>query len=118
MDASDLQAGGLVFVLFFPTSVFLWSILLIGSGFVRDIPAMPWELQLSAHIAGADRSEGSSPMAVPIALLCLALFNVVPLGLLVRPYGPVSWVAAVVYVVVQSLWLLRIRRAGQRINRQ
>jgi len=118
LASPDVQAIVFLFLVAFPLSICLWAVILIGGGGVRSVAAMPPEFRLAASATGADSGQGPSGPAVPVTLFFLVVCNIVPVGLLVRPYGPISWVAAVVYVVVQSLWLVRIRRAVQRINRQ
>jgi hypothetical protein len=118
VGSTDLQPLAFIFLFFFPVSCFVWSIMLIAAGRVRSLPDMPWEFRLAARVVGADKTESYSPLTAPVDGFFLALVNVVPLGLLVHPYGPISWVGAVVYVVVHVLWLVRIRRALRRVNRQ
>jgi RHS repeat-associated protein len=72
---------------------------------------------ITARTSSGDGS-AYSPIAVAVVLLLLAFVNFVPVGLMVHPYGPISWVAAVLYVVAQLLWLRRIRRAVQHANQR
>ena len=56
MDQQNL--AGLLLYLFlaaFPTSVCLWAWLLVANGFVRRVPAMPWEFRKALLVTGAKR---------------------------------------------------------------
>ena len=120
----DLQPFWAFFlILCLPTSVYLWAGFLVANGSVRSLPAMPWEFRLAARASGAKRDEGRSGPVwgrfdwVWGLLFLLAFVNLVPLALLVRPYGPISFVSAAAYLLAQLCWLARIRRAVRRINR-
>jgi hypothetical protein len=112
-----LQIFGYLFLVLLPLSIWLWSMVLVGSGFVRSIPEMPWEFRLAARVTGPGRGDASSPLAVPVTLCCLALVNLSAPLILVGPFGPLSSVGAVAYLVAQLLWLARIRRAVRRAER-
>ena len=116
MRVLDLQTFLFLFLVCFPLSVYLWSVLLVGGGFVRSIPEMPWEFRLAARITGAKRSEGFAAMAVAGPLVLLAIINSPVLFAIAGPYGLIGFLAAVSYVAVQLLWLARIRRAIRRIG--
>jgi hypothetical protein len=113
----ELQAFPILFLVIFPSSVYLWSILLVDSGFIHDVARMPWEVRLAGRVAGLDRS-GRRRGALVVTIACLAFVNFPVAGVLVRPYGLVTSVAAATYVVVELAWLLRIRLAVRRIDRR
>jgi hypothetical protein len=118
LGVPELQAFPFFFLVCFPLSLYVWPVVLVSSGFVRSVPEMPWEFRLAARMTGSERSESHAPFAEAGPLVLLAIINIpVPL-ILAGPYGPISSVAAVAYVVVHLLWLARIRRAVQRINRR
>ncbi|MGA3056767.1 MAG: hypothetical protein ABSE70_01825 [Candidatus Limnocylindrales bacterium] len=114
----ELRAVGYLFLFCFPVSVYLWSGLMVAGGYVGSDAAMPWEFQLALRMRGVKRAEGFAPMTVPGLGLLLVFFNLPLPFFLVGPFGPATSVAVVAYVVVQLLWLARIRRAVRRINRQ
>lgn len=114
----EAQTVAFLFLVCLPVSVCLWSGAMVAGGYVASVPTMPWEFRLAVKATGAKRAESLAPMAVPGPLLLLAFFNLpVPL-ILVGPYGPISSAVAIAYVLVQLLWLARIRRAVRRNNTQ
>ena len=118
MRVLDLQTIPFLFLMCFPLSVYVWSVLLIEGGFVRVVPEMPWEFRLAARMTSAKRREGLAAMSVAGPLIPLAIINCPVPFFLVGLYGAVGSIAAAAYVVVHLLWLARIRRAIRRINRQ
>jgi hypothetical protein len=115
----DLQAFLLFFLFCLPVSViYIWPAALVDGGFVRSVGEMPWEFRLAVRMTGVKKSAGFAPMAVAGPLLLLALVNLpVPLAL-IGLFGPISFVAAVAYVVAHLCWLARIRRAIRRTSRE
>jgi len=117
VKALDLQTIPLLFLFCLPLSVWLWSMVLVASGFVRNIPDMPWELRVAARVVGSDSGGGPSGLAVPVDLFCLAIVNSPVVFAFIGPYGPISEVAAATYVAVQVCSLVRVRRAVRRVDR-
>jgi hypothetical protein len=114
----DLQAFLLFFLFCLPVSaIYVWPAALVDGGFVRSVGEMPWEFRLAVRMTGVKKSEGFAPMAVAGPLLLLAIINLLPVLLaVVGLYGPISFVAAVAYVVAHLCWLARIRRAIRRAD--
>jgi hypothetical protein len=118
-----VQAVWYLFLFCLPVSVGLWSVLLVGGGFVNSVAAMPWEFRLAARVTGARKQDGRSVALLgrldgvwgPLFLLVFVNLSV-PL-ILVGPYGSISSFAAAGYLVIQLSWLARIRRAIRRIGR-
>jgi hypothetical protein len=117
MTSIDLQVSALLFLLCFPASVVLWSVVLTGSGFVRNVAAMPRDFRLGLRFVDADKTGIVSPMTVPTGLFCLVVSNGTIPFLLKGQYGATSAALAIAYVVLQLLWLERIRRAAERSRR-
>ena len=114
----ELGTVAFLFLVCLPASVCLWTVAMVAGGYVTRVASMPWEFRLAVRATGAKRSEGFAPMDVPGPPLLLAFSNLAVPLILVGPYGPVSSVAAVAYVLVHLLWLVRIRRAVRRIGPQ
>jgi hypothetical protein len=106
-----LQVAWFLYLVCLPISICLWAILLVGVGAVNSVERMPWELQLAARIAVDGKYEGPSWTVVPAAI-CFLVFANLPVPLIVLgPYGLDGSIAAVLYVLVEAAWLVRVRRA-------
>ena len=114
MTSTDVQTMAFLFLICLPASMVVWAVVLVGVGFVRSVPSMPWEFRLAARVMEADRSRSAPILTVPVALFCLVVSNISAPLIFVSPYGPTSDSLAVMYLLVQLLWLDRVRRAAHR----
>ena len=108
----ELGTAAWFFLVAFPSSVYVWSAAVVGGGLIQSDRALPWEVRLSARMAGVKRDESDfAPMVVLGPALVVAFFNLsVPLAL-VGPYSPAAKAVVLAYVGVHLLWLRRVRRA-------
>jgi hypothetical protein len=117
MTPEDFQVIGILFLICLPVSALGWAIALIGGGVVRDVHAMPMEFRLAARITGPlATGKVFQTVATGIGIWTFANLEV-PL-ILIGPYGLISSGGAIVYVVVQLLWLERVRRAVRAERKQ
>jgi hypothetical protein len=110
-DAQDVL---FIWVILAPISVYLWTLVFLGSSLSLELDEMPWEFRAAARMAGRKRSKAAHPFGIAAQVAFILLVNgLVPI-ILIRGHGALSAGAAIVYLVAHLGWLVRTWRAAHQ----
>jgi hypothetical protein len=113
MSVQSIELGLGLLALAMPTTMIAWTIAILAIGGLRDPADQPLEFRIIASRAQFYVSKHYPDLtSIAAAIVFWGLGNFPPIYVLVvRPHGGAGLDVSIVYLAVQALWLLRIRRA-------
>jgi hypothetical protein len=112
MDHYASEFAILLFGCSLPGSLFAWALVVIGAALLREPTDQPAWCRVYMRAMSSMASSQRSPSHIAVGILFLALFNFIPVSLLVNGfYGVQSQILAVVFLVVEGAFLVPLVRA-------
>jgi hypothetical protein len=101
-----------LFVGALPGSLFAWTLIVIGAALLRESADQPAWCRVFMRAMSSLASSQPSPSHIAVGVLFLALFNFIPVSLLMNGfYGIQSQIVAVVFLLVEGTFLVPLVRA-------
>jgi MFS family permease len=112
MDHAATQATVFLFGCALPGSLFGWTMAVIGTALLREPEDQPAWYRIYMRVMSSFVSENPNHTVIAFGIVCVAFFNFVPVSLLVHnPYGSQSLIVDLVYLAVESAFLVPLARA-------